>query len=484
MLQIFVFLGLLLLAALGLGLVADTPGEISIVWADQTYRMKLLTAAVIGLAAIVAAVMVWSFLKVLFRLPKAIAASGQNSRDRRGLQAISRGLVAVGSGDSVAAEKHAREARALLKNAPAALLLAAQSAQLSGRRDEARAAFGELLNSKETKLLGLRGLFIEARRSGDPAAARYAANEAYALAPAVPWVGAAVLEDRCRSADWEAAASIVEHCVSRRVIDKDTGRRLRAVLLTARALAAEENYPARALDLARQALKLDAKLVPAAGLAGRLLGQRGEISRAARIVETAWKALPHPDLARVYLSLRPGDSALDRLSRAKRLHAIMPGSDESGHALAWAAIDAREFKIARDTLLPLTGNRQTARVCTLMAALEDREHGSSGLVREWLSRAARAPRDNAWVADGHISSEWFPVSPVSARLDAYVWMVPPQAETAIPELTFEASGGVAGNAMIAKEGLDPPAPAKQSPPAPVAFALNVPPDDPGPRQRR
>ena len=42
-----------------------------------------------------------------------------------------------------------------------------------------------------------------------------------------------------------------------------------------------------------------------------------------------------------------------------------------------------------------------------------------------ISRATRAPRDAAWVADGLVSDEWMPVSPISGRLDAFVWTVPP-----------------------------------------------------------
>jgi HemY protein len=37
----------------------------------------------------------------------------------------------------------------------------------------------------------------------------------------------------------------------------------------------------------------------------------------------------------------------------------------------------------------------------------------------------RAPRDNAWVADGIVSETWLPVSPVSGRLDAFAWTLPP-----------------------------------------------------------
>ena len=71
--------------------------------------------------------------------------------------------------------------------------------------------------------------------------------------------------------------------------------------------------------------------------------------------------------------------------------------------------------------IPSNG-RPTRRVCLLMADIEETE-GNHGAVREWLGRAARAPRDKAWVADGVISDRWAPVSP-SGTLDGFVWRTP------------------------------------------------------------
>jgi len=68
-----------------------------------------------------------------------------------------------------------------------------------------------------------------------------------------------------------------------------------------------------------------------------------------------------------------------------------------------------------------------------MADIEEAD-GHEGAVREWLGRAARAPRDKAWVADGVISDRWAPVSP-SGALDAFVWRTPDEriAAPASPE---------------------------------------------------
>ena len=72
-------------------------------------------------------------------------------------------------------------------------------------------------------------------------------------------------------------------------------------------------------------LKLAPTLVPAAELAGRLLGEAGELRRASRIIEKAWAANPHPDLADTYAHLRPGDSARERLARVQSLALKAPG---------------------------------------------------------------------------------------------------------------------------------------------------------------
>ncbi len=131
-------------------------------------------------------------------------------------------------------------------------------------------------------------------------------------------------------------------------------------------------------------------------------------------------------MAEAYLDVRLGDAALDRLKRAKVLQRLAPRDPESRLVVARAALDARDFRQARENLETLVLESPTVRACLLMAELEEAESGDMGRVREWLSRASRAPRDKAWVADGRVSETWAPVSP-AGKLDGYAWEVPPQA---------------------------------------------------------
>ena len=252
-------------------------------------------------------------MRFFLRSPDLVSTFLSHRRGVRGYLAISRGLVAIGAGDMRAARRAADEAHRIAPGEPLALLLDAQVAQLSGDRASAEHAFRQMAERDDTRLLGLRGLYIEAQRRQDPVAARAFAEEAANAAPALGWAGQAALEFRCAAGDWTGAQAALDRNHRHGLIDKAEYRRQRAVLLTARALAAEETERDNARALALDALKLAPTLVPAAELAGRLLGENGELRRASRVIEKAWQANPHPDLADTYAHLRPADSARERL---------------------------------------------------------------------------------------------------------------------------------------------------------------------------
>jgi HemY protein len=95
------------------------------------------------------------------------------------------------------------------------------------------------------------------------------------------------------------------------------------------------------------------------------------------------------------------------------------------------------------------------RVCLLMADLEETQ-GSPGAVREWLARAARAPRDRAWIADGFVSDRWAPVSP-AGKLDAFVWRTPEERLSAPGEVSLAEAPALVEDPAEAPEIAEPPA---------------------------
>jgi len=301
--------------------------------------------------------------------------------------------------------------------------------------------------------LGLRGLFIEAQRADDPVSAVMIAEEALKLAPSSTWASHAVLGFRCARGDWSGALAILDNNLSSGLIDKAGYRRQRGVLLTARALELENVDRDLSRESVMEAVKLAPTLVPAAALASKYESEAHQVRRSMRMVETAWLAHPHPDLADAYAHVRLGDAARQRLVRVETLAAKTPGHIEGALAVARAAIDASEFARAREALAPFTAT-PTQRVAMLMAEIERTEHGDSGRARAWTLRAVRALHDPVWTADGYVSERWRPVSPVTGRLDAFKWQTPLAALPSDKHATVEASAFE--QAMLAPSRDEPP----------------------------
>ncbi len=421
MIRVVIFLIVVGLLALGVAWLADRPGDVVITWQGLRIETSLMILSAAVLAAMVVLALVWSTLRTILRSPIVLANLLRNRRSVRAYEAISNGLIAVGAGDIAAARRLSAEVNRIAPNEPLALLLSAQSAQLLGDREAADRVFRAMASHPDTKALGLHGLFIEARRRDDLAGARAYAEEAVRTAPSLGWAGRAVLESRCRDGDWAGALALLEQ--SRHTLDKASYRRQRAVLLTARALAIEDSDRDSAKAFALEANKLAPTLVPAAALAGCLLAEGSQLRKASRVVDSAWRANPHPELAQAYAELRSGDAARDRLKRIEALAKRAPGHVEGALAVARAALDAQDFPKARAALAPHLG-APTKRVALLMADLERREHSDEGRAREWIGRALNAAPDPEWTADGYVSDRWLPLSPVSGRLDAFEWRVP------------------------------------------------------------
>lgn len=420
---ILFLLGIVAIAS-GLAWLADRPGDLLIQWEGYEIETSVFRAVVIFTVFIALLAFAWSVLRQIWQSPAAIGSILVKRRQKRGLDALSSGMIAIGAGDRSLAARYAIQARKSLPNEPLTHLLRAQTAQLSGDRETARRIFEAMLGSPDTEQLGLRGLFLEAQREGETEAARQFAERALQLNPKLGWSADSLFQIQCRQSDWVHALETL--AIQRRhgLIDKAVADRRRGVLLAGQAQDLEDHDPEKALTLALEAHALAPDLVPAAAVAGRLLAARGNTPRAAKILQKTWSRSPHPDLATAYAYARIGDSPRDRLDRVKQLATLNPHSIESPIATATAAIEARQFADARYALEPLLDGRMTQRVATLMARIENEEQGDKGRVREWLARAVNAPRDPVWTADGIVSDRWAPISPVTGTLDAFQWKVP------------------------------------------------------------
>jgi len=426
--------------------VADQPGRVSILW--QGWRIETSVAVLIlgALAFAVAAAITFGLLRRLIGAPRALLRARREGRRRDGYRALTQGMVAVAAGDAEEAQRYARKADILLAEPPLTLLLSAQAAQLKGDEDAARKYFAAMLNRPETEFLGLRGLLTQALRRGEETAALRLAERAHTMRPKTPWVLTNLLELQVKAGEWQNAQATLAEAVKFKVLPAAAGRHHQAALLLARSRAAEDD-DAAALSLAREAQDLAPDFAPAAARRAQLLQRAGNRNKAAKAIEAAWRRAPHPLLAETYAALFAEEPPLSRVKRAERLAALNADHWESRLAVAQAALAAQLWGEARRQLAATVapgeaGNessggeaRPSARICRLMAALEEAEHGDGTAARSWLARAAEAPADPVWICNscGAESRDWQPLCPRCRAFDSLTWQIPTRAVPALAE---------------------------------------------------
>ena len=460
---------ILVLVALAVAWLADRPGSVIIQWMGREIHLTVFVGLMFLLGLFVAVMMVYGLLHRIWHAPARYRGRRREKKTRRAYESLSRGIIAAGAGDAHGAARHAALAGETLTSEPLVKLLSAQAAQLRGDRDEVKRVFETMADAPETELLGLRGLFADARSAGDWQAARRHAEAAHGKNSRLPWAAAAVLQALVAHKDWLGAARNIAAQGKAGLMPRDEANRKQAAMLTAQALMLEASNSAESLRLANEAHGLDIALVPATAILARQLAATGNKRKANKVLRETWLLNPHRDLAALAGQIDSG-GAENTFERVRDLVGATPGSDEGRIALAGAAISAQRHDAAREILTPMLAGQPQASVCGLMAQIEDAA-GNAGKSREWLARALHSPRDPIWVSDGVASPRWVPVSPVTGEIVPCEWKPP-----------FEQpAGGLLHFQPVAGNGSQPALPLAAPPGAPKAQSAQVArlPDDPG-----
>jgi HemY protein len=377
---------------------ANQQGPVSIEWRGYVIETTagLLIAAMLVAAGLVAlAYRIWRALR---GAPRRVVEGRRSRRRRRGYQALTLGMVAVAAGDAREARRQARRADALLEEPPLTMLLAAQTAQLDGDEAAAEKYFTAMLDRPEPAFLGLRGLLVQADKAGDRRQALELAERANRLGPTMPWVLETLFDLQVQDTRWRDAQLTLDRMAQHKLLAKPDARRRQAVLLAARAdaaLAAGDRD--EALRCAREAHKLAPALLAATLVLARLLAEDGHQRGARRVIEDGWRHMPHPQLAAAHAALEADEAPLDRFKRLARLHQLNPDHRESHLAMAEAALAANLWGEARKHLDAAGGAAPSARICRLMAEVEEAETEDAAAARRWLRRAGEAEPDPAWL---------------------------------------------------------------------------------------
>jgi HemY protein len=428
--------------AMGATYLLDSQGGVQITAMGNEYTFGPLQSAI---AIVVLVIAVWVFLKLLSLLvavlrflngdETAISRYFDRSRERKGLEALSEGLMALASGEGRLAMNKAAKAGKYLDRPDLTNLLTAQAAELAGDRRKAEETYRKLVEKESTRFVGVRGIMKQKLADGDTDTALKLAEKAFALKPKHEEVQDILLNLQAKTEDWSGARKTLAAKLKSGSYPRDVYKRRDAVLALSEAkdlIAADSSIDKR--EAAIEANRLSPDLIPAAVMAARTYVEQGKAKYATRLLKKAWEVQPHPDLAAAFAAIEPDETPAARLKRFALLGKIQPGHSETRMLMAELNIANEDFPAARRVLGDLVETEPTARSVTLMAAIERGEGAPDAVVRGWLTKALTVSRGPQWICDNcqSIHTDWTPICQNCSSFDTLSWRTPPMETLAMP----------------------------------------------------
>ncbi|MBJ26668.1 MAG: hypothetical protein CL567_03295 [Alphaproteobacteria bacterium] len=427
MIRIILFILLVgAIAALAVFLV-DERGHVEIVWGDWLISTSPIALAAASLTIAFIFLVIWQISRWIFRGPRGIKRIRRIALQRKAYRHLTEGFLAAAIGDGGKAQKLARKAKTTINEPALALLLSAQAAQLEGQSEAAIEIFKDMMVRPETELLGIRGLLLNAKKSGNQLEVRELAERAYRIRPDIEWVLTTLLELRVRNRDYMGALKVLKESIRNNLISSDLAKIRRSALLVEASRKAKRNDNQRdAHKLAIRSVEIAPNFLPASIAAAEILIEMGRFNACARIIESFWKIAPHPTLGSKYRSIYEDRDIHTQIKRLERLTKISPDHTESQILMGSAALEAKLWGSARKHLLEVEKRSPSARVYRLLARLETDENQDTQESHLWLIKASEAPPEEVWRCGscGAIHTTWHILCNSCASIDSIDWGVP------------------------------------------------------------
>lgn len=437
---LFWFSGVLIIAAIAAWL-ADHPGSVTIDF--QAYRIDTSFAA-LTLGAALLALIAAASVALYGWLRRDMPIFGSNEvikRQRRGFKMLNQSLVALSAGDHKLARRLVEQAEVLLPPQPMVHLIAAEAATRGGDHKAAAKRYAALEETEDGRLLGLRGLVGEARRTGQENEALRLARVAFEENRKSPWVLKTLFALEVNAGNWRDAEAALAKVGKENLMEADQLARHCGALAYAEATEDKlKGEKAAARKKLKKAISIRPDFMPAVVALARLELAEGSVRAASKIITDAWAKGPHPSLASAYKELDTAESAQDWLKRVRTLTKTTVDHPESKLILVDALMDAGEYQAAKPVLETLLKDAPSRSAWQYRLALAHVLEENPDPIETALAHAEDGAHWSC-VECGHTPKGWSPLCPSCSSFDSLVWSAKP-VEIAASK-AFEADSTIA-----------------------------------------
>ena len=314
----------------------DNNGQIIIEWLGFHVEISVILLVLLLLSFFVIAFYLIYFLIFLKNIPNSLKKYYQKKQNHQDLMLLLQGFEFLYCEDLEAAEKIAKKLKAnkdhyqLQQLKPIVSSFIAQYSELQYLADHkseelAENAYHDLLNFKETKFIGLKGLVLLRMRQKIYHDAMIYAEKAYAINSKSSWLLRALVEINNALGNYGKAEEMIKKLLKYNFINNNEADNL----LIANYVAHANYYITHqqeegAIEFLEKALKIDPGYDKAVYTLARIFSQKDRKKAAQKIIEKAWKKSPSLSLTKFILSLYKDYPVNKKAALLKDLIDLMP----------------------------------------------------------------------------------------------------------------------------------------------------------------
>ena len=425
------FFSIAIALAVGFNLLKDTDGTLTIDFLDREYQLTFMSFFALILVLLFAILLInialkflWSVIGFLKGDDTALKRFFERRSERKGQNFLISAYTASFEGDHERALVDLNRSKKYLKSKSLPNILSLSSYEAKGNLSKQEEIFQELIRDKTTRSMGLFGLTKMKLAEGNTSLALKLTGRLIKLKPQNLFFNKTFFNLQLTEKDWDGALMTYKNINKIKKLDKENYGRGESILLFQKAKELRSaGKTLDALKVSRQALKKYAGLVPNSILLSELELLEGQKKRAEAALLSAWKAIPHPDIAKKFAEIENDESVEARIERFKKILSVKKTDAETKILTAELNIRSGNFPEARRAISDLIETDQAnAKVYTLMAAIEKGVGSSDAVVKGWLAKAVTAKRSKRWICSNCDSqSEWEPVCKKCGEFSSLEW---------------------------------------------------------------
>lgn len=407
-------------------------GQVDLSWKNYVMEVHLGAALAAFFGFLFFILLVHKLLIHFFDIPKVVARKWEDRSMKKSHLSLTRALTLMSAGDYKHAAYHAYRAQKLLPERyekGASTFIEAVSAQKMGQDSRARDLYKKLLDNKEGAFLGIQGLMQDDIQSQKFDHALLKANRARTLYPKQPWILKTVYDLQIRTGQFEEALSTLKTLLKADKKNAATLTKDEVALLVALSDEVSSDDPKQGIALLKRAVRLEQDFVPAVKRLALLYIDMGKSRAAQKVISACWKSNPHPELADIWASLAPENTARkpqQRLRWFEKLVALNPQNIESQIAAARAAIDDGLWGESRTYLMAAEKIEEREDVYQLWAELERLSTRNEEAEAAWLRKAHTALPKPEWICrlTHKRYNQWYAIAQPHGAFNTIVWQRP------------------------------------------------------------